>query len=213
MKPSSLQRAGAALITVVALLTLATVTSAHEERKVGGYLIEAGFLSEPTLEGEPNAALLEIVKTGTGGAAGKPVSGIADKLKVEITHVPSNTTKAMTLEESVEPGQYLAHFIPTAPGVYRFHFTGDINGMKLDETFTSGPNTFAEVESARSVQFPLQLGSSREIEAAVRGAQASIDNVQNSADTARRLAIVGMAVGAAGLALGALGVALVVRKR
>lgn len=213
MKHLSWWRATAALAAVATLFALSVTASGHERRNVGGYVIEAGFLSEPALEGEPNAALLEITKTGTGGASDKPVSGIADRLKIEVTHVPSNTTKAMTLEESEEPGQYLANFIPTAPGAYRFHFTGDINGTELDETFTSGPNTFAEVESARNVQFPLQLGSSREIEAAVRGAQASIDSVQSSADTARRLAIVGMALGAAGLAVGALGVALVMRKR
>jgi hypothetical protein len=213
MKHLSYWRALAALAAVAALFAVSITTLGHEGREVGEYELDAGFLNEPAYEGEPNAALLEIVKIGTGGAADEPVIGIADRLKVEVTHVPSNTTKAMTLEESEGPGQYLANFIPTAPGEYRFHFTGDINGMKLDETFTSGPNTFAEVESAREVQFPLQLGSSREIEAAVRGAQTSIDSVQSSADTARQIAIVGMAVGAVGLAVGGLGVALAMRKR
>jgi hypothetical protein len=107
----------------------------------------------------------------------------------------------------------VANFIPTAPGAYRFHFTGDINGTKLDESFESGPATFAEVEAAREVQFPLQLGSSREIEGAVRGVQSSAQSAEDAASTARSLGIVGLVTGAAGLALGALALALQVQRR
>ncbi len=197
----------------IALFTLVSGVLAHEHRTVGGYNIEAGFLVEPALEGEVNAALLEIVKTGVGGAGDEPVSGIAASLKLEVTHVSSNTTKAMTLEESEEPGQYLAHFIPTAPGAYRFHFTGDVDGMKLDETFTSGPGTFSEVEPAGEAQFPLELASSRELEGALRGTQADVASIESAAGSARTIAIIGVVVGALGLAAGGAGTMLAMRKK
>jgi hypothetical protein len=150
-----------------------------------------------------------------------PVTGIAESLKVEVTHIPTNTTKSMALREAFgQPGHYVSNFIPTAPGAYRFHFTGEIHGMKLDETFTSGRDTFNDVEAAREVQFPLQLGSSREIESAVRGvqdsansAQESIGEVQSTADSARTLAITGLVIGAAGLVSGALGLTMALRRK
>ncbi|MSQ08293.1 MAG: hypothetical protein EXR44_03205 [Dehalococcoidia bacterium] len=202
-----------AAAAVIALFTMVSVALAHESRTLGDYTIEAGFLVEPALEGEPNAALLEIVKTGVAGAGDSPVSGIAANLKVEVTHVSSNTTKVMMLEEGEAPGRYLAYFIPTAPGAYRFHFTGDINGMEFNETFTSGPTTFAEVESARDAQFPVQLASSRETEGALRGTQMDLKDVENTAGSARTIAIIGVVVGVLGLAAGGAGAMLAMRKR
>lgn len=214
MKHLFFWRAIAALAAVATLFTVSLIASGHEGREVGEYRLTVGFLSEPAYEGEPNGVSVRVVKVGVGGAASTPVTGIEDKLQVEVTHVPSNSAKDMELHEAHrDPGLYVSNFIPTSPGVYRFRIRGEINGTRLDETFTSGPDAFDEVEAAREVQFPLQLGSSREIEAAVRGAQASSDGAQSTADTARRLAIVGMAVGAAGLAAGALGVAVAMRKR
>ncbi len=198
-----------AAAAVIALFAVITAALAHEHRIVGDYAIEAGFLVEPALEGELNAALLEIKDKRLD----LPVSGLAAHLKVEVTHVSSNTTRVMMLEENEEPGRYLAHFIPTAPGAYRFHFTGDINGMEFNETFTSGPTTFAEIESARDAQFPVQLASSRETEGALRGTQMDLKDVENTAGSARTIAIIGVVVGVLGLAVGGAGIKLAMRKK
>ena len=48
-----------------------------------------------------------------------------------------------------------AKFGPTpAAGDYSFHIFGTINGDSIDETFTSGPQTFDTVEDAATYQFP-----------------------------------------------------------
>src|SRR6478735_9175556 len=44
------------------------------------------------------------------------------------------------------PGDYRAWFIPSQPGPYTFHFTGSVRGTKIDESLTSGPTTFDEVQ-------------------------------------------------------------------
>ena len=65
--------------------------------------------------------------------------------------------ESMTLElEPVfnQPGHYRAIFFPTAIGAYTFHITGEIDGNEIDEEFTSGPETFSEVEPIEPLQFP-----------------------------------------------------------
>ena len=37
------------------------------------------------------------------------------------------------------PGDYRAFFVPSQPGDYTFHITGTIDGTKVDESFTFGP--------------------------------------------------------------------------
>src|SRR5207253_4900637 len=37
-----------------------------------------------------------------------------------------------------------------------FHLTGTIKGQKVDETFTSGPSTFSDVDDPSGVEFPVK---------------------------------------------------------
>ena len=143
-----------------------------------------------------------------------PVTGIAESLNVNVTHVPTGAKKEMKMREAFgDPGHYVANFIPTAPGVYRFKFTGDINGTKLDETFESGPETFSEIEAAKEIQFPTLTGSLREVEGATRGAQAAALEADDAAASARSMATTGIIVGAVGIATGLLGIAIALRRK
>jgi hypothetical protein len=110
-----------------------------------------------------------------------------------------------------EPGHYTAHLIPTAPGHYRFRFFGAIEGMEVDETFhsRSGGGGFDDVQPATELQFPESLPETREIEAAVRGAQGTAQEAQDTAlqaevgaSSARVLTIVGIALGVVGVVAG-----------
>ena len=56
-----------------------------------------------------------------------------------------------------EAGAYESVFIPTVAGPYTFHLTGTIDGTPVDESFTSSPEGFNEVQEATAVQFPVQL--------------------------------------------------------
>ncbi len=53
-----------------------------------------------------------------------------------------------------DPGHYVAYFIPTQPGDYSFHVTGEIDGVAIDETFTAGPETFSTVTPREELEFP-----------------------------------------------------------
>jgi hypothetical protein len=53
-----------------------------------------------------------------------------------------------------EPGGYRSVFFPTAPGDYTFRIYGTIDGTEIDESFTSGPETFSPVADPAPLQFP-----------------------------------------------------------
>lgn len=51
--------------------------------------------------------------------------------------------------------------MPPAAGTYTFHLTGSIKGQKLDEKFTSGPDTFSDTTDPAEVQYPLKHRAAR----------------------------------------------------
>ena len=152
-----------------------------------------------------------------------PVEGVQDTLQVEVTHVPSGSSRVLSLRPVFgEAGHYTADLIPTAPGVYELRFFGTIEGTEVNESFISvgGGGGFDDIASSVDLQFPEKLPEVREIEGAVRGAQSTAQQAQDaalraddSASTASVLAIVGIVLGAVGIAAGAGGVVVGVRRR
>ncbi|MDA1256400.1 MAG: hypothetical protein O3C10_00935 [Chloroflexi bacterium] len=150
-----------------------------------------------------------------------PVEGLEGSLQVEVTHVATGITRTLTLESAFqEPGHYVAALIPTAPGAYTFHLTGDIDASPIDETFESGPGTFDDVLTQASIQFPLQVSAPREIEGAARGAEdaaaiaeSAADGAADDASSAQTLAIIAIVIGIGGLAVGAGGVTIGLKRR
>jgi hypothetical protein len=226
------------IVTVVAALGLASVpVLAHEDREKGGYHFTVGFMEEPALEGSRNGALIEVMKppegaahehgenpqsnpSGSGTGAEQPnaelvpVEGLDSTLQVEVTHIPTGISKVMPLRPVFgEPGHYAADLIPTAPGQYRFRFFGAVEGMNIDETFESGPDTFDNVEEAKALQFPEPLPAAREVEGAVRGTQATAQEAQEMASSASTLGMIGVVLGAVGVMFGIGGMVLSMRRR
>ncbi len=197
--------AGALAATI--LLFGAAPALAHEERTVGDLDVEVGWGTEPAYSGEVNSVQLLL------SHGGKPVVDLGDTLDLEVTFGDQTTT--LTLEPFFgegegTPGDYRAWFIPTTPGQYSFHFSGTIDGEDFDETFTSGPSTFDDVENPQSVEFPVKEPSAGELAARldreVPRLTSSVDDVQASAQaagddasSAKKLGLVGLVVGAAGL--------------
>ena len=158
-----------ASLAVVAMLGLAAplLTSAHESRNVdnGKYHLVVGWLDEPAYTGFLNSVDLTVTQN-TGARAtpsatpasdenttGTPVTGLEDTLKVDIIF----NDKTMNLPISPawqQPGHYVGYVIPTQAGDYSLHIYGTINGDKIDETFTSGPDTFGTVIDAKTIMFP-----------------------------------------------------------
>jgi hypothetical protein len=199
------------IMAAVAALSLTNSSVfAHERRDLGQYTLTVGWEVEPPVEGQKNAVFLRVVERATE----KPTEGLEKTLKVDVTHLSTNTTKAFDLEASDEaPGVYTAALIPTEPGGYRFHFTGTIEGTGVDQTFASGPNTFDEVGSSEALQFPVAVPSGRELQSAVRGATDSSSKAVDRASSASTRGTVALALGVVGVLLGAVGTVLAFRKR
>lgn len=149
----------------------------------------------------------------TGGSQDNtaPVEGLQDTLHVEVTHVPSETSRTMTLRTvSGEPGHYVADLIPTSPGHYRFRFFGRIEGNPVDKTFDSrtGGGGFDDVQAASVIHFPETVASAREIEGVVRGAQATAQDAREEAVNAGSGVFSAIALGIIGIVVGAIGIVL-----
>lgn len=182
---------------------------AHGGRQVGKFEFNVGFVNEPALEGLVNGVDLRVENAETE----EPLPGLDQSVQVKVTHVSSGDSKILDLEPvKGEPGHYTAAFIPTAPGEYRFQFTGAIDGMQLDETFASGADEFSMVESSKALQIPEQQLEMREIGAAIRGAMTAAAQAQDSAATANMFAVVGLVAGVLGLGFGA-GSLVIARKQ
>ncbi len=161
----------AASLGVAAVLGLLVpvVASAHEGREVanGQYEIVVGFFDEPAFVGEKNALIVEVSTTATDAAAspasgdgdeGTPVEGLADTLRAEVFYV-DQTMELQLRPLFNQPGAYVGYFFPMAEGDYSFRVFGDIAGNPIDETFTSGPETFSPVEPRAPYEFPKQSGA------------------------------------------------------
>lgn len=169
-----------AVMLLFALLALVGPAQAHETRMVGPYRFVVGFAVEPAYEGQMNGVQLRVSEVE--GEDATPVEGLQETLEVEVTHVPSETSQTMPLRAVFgDPGHYRNDWIPSAPGDYRFRFTGTIGDMEIDETFESGPDTFGAVEPADAIYFPEPVPAARELEGAVRGAQSAADEALNLA--------------------------------
>jgi hypothetical protein len=109
-------------------------------------------------------------------------------------------------------------------GRYSFHFTGSVNGQKVDETFTSGPQTFDDVEDPTSVEFPVQDPTVGELADRIGREVPRLDNsidevrsmasqVSDDASSASTLAVIALIVGSLGVLVGIVALVVVVRGR
>ena len=191
------QRLGraAALAAAVTLIIGTSAVLAHEEREVGEYTLEAGFLNEPAYTGEQNGLFLMVMR------ADEPVEGLEEALEAEVSF--GDQTRALEISPiSGEPGAYRSVFFPTAAGPYTFRIFGDIGDLAIDEAFTSGPTTFTEVQDVTGGQFPVQFPATGDI---VRDAEAGA-----SAATTATIALI---LGAAGLVAGLVALGLTLARR
>ncbi|HLJ08433.1 MAG TPA: hypothetical protein VKX24_07830, partial [Acidimicrobiia bacterium] len=133
------------------------VALAHEQRQVGAIQFTVGWQHEPAYAGSQNAVQLFLKD-----AKGKPIDDLGDPPSLEVQVVTGNqTSDPLTLEPSFDAdtglgthGEFDAPIIPTRPGDYTFHFTGTVNGQKVDEKFTSSDTTFDTVKEPTVAEFP-----------------------------------------------------------
>lgn len=202
--------------SMATLVMVAWPVSAHERRDVGDLHFVVGFGTEPAFSGQPNSAELIL----TEGPNERPVVDGVD-LQIEILFGEESMTLEMSPSFVVgvfgEPGDYEAHFLPTRPGEYTFLFTGTVGRQEIDESFTSGPETFGPMEDPGTISFPAEDPTSAELadrldrETARLAAEAQ--SARDDADLARMLALVAIIVGGVALVAGVALGALALRKR
>jgi hypothetical protein len=199
----------AALAALASIALSPTAASAHVQQTVGPISMEVGFGTEPAYAGQPNSVYLLLEKNG------KPVVDLGDTLKVTVGYGSQSADFPIVPNFEVGgdgvPGEYRAWFVPSQPGPYTFHFTGTVDGTKIDQSFTSGPKTFNAVEDLAAATFPkVEFPTNGQIaqrisqdsartSAALTTATGATASARRAANTARLIAVIGFVVGVAGL--------------
>ncbi len=187
-----INRIGRAAVLSVALVALtAGGALAHEERTVGDHTFVVGFMDEPVFTGQKSGLEFSVSHDGE-----EPVEGLEETLQAQVTF--GSETRDLEISPVFgEPGSYRSVFFPTAAGPYTFRIFGEVEDEPFDESFTSGPETFGEVEELAGGQFPVQFPSTSQVVAdAESGAAAA-----TQATIALVLAIIGLLAGLVALGL------------
>ncbi len=191
------QRLGRAALLGVALAMIASTgtTLAHEAREVGQLTLVVGFLDEPVYSGQKSGLDLRVTR------GEEPVEGLEETLQAEVSF--DDRVRELPLSPVFgEAGAYRSVFIPTAAGPYTFHVFGTVDGQEIDESFTSGPDTFSEVQDVAGGQFPVVLPAAGDT---ARDAEAGA--------AAAGTATLALVIGGAGLMAGLLALGLAVARR
>ena len=191
-----------AVVTALLLLVAASPAAAHTVKKVGAYQFVVGWGSEPAYAGLLNSVQLVLTKLSDG----KPVVNLGTSLTVTVIYGSQKMPLALTPTFDPDtgfgtPGDYRAWLFPTAPGNYTFHFTGTIGSQKVDQSFTSGPTTFATVEDPMNAQFPVKAPNAVQLSQRLDTALPRLESTSSSS-SGRTYGIIGIAVGALGLIAG-----------
>jgi hypothetical protein len=145
-----------------ALLAMPSAALAHDSRVIadGQYQIVIGFMNEPVFAGDKSGLEFWVTEVGSATPAageeaeGTPVEGLEETLQAEVIYEDQTMELPLTAKFD-EPGGYYSVFFPTeSEGDYSFRIFGAIDGTEVDETFTSGPETFGPIRDPEPLRFP-----------------------------------------------------------
>ena len=184
-------KAMSALVVVVAsLLIFSGHAYAHERRMVGPYQFVVGWLTEPAYLGELNSLDLRISDTRQNPPVA--VVGLEKTLTADVAAGGLAPFALTVTARFGTPGAYNGVVMPTVKGAYTFHITGKIDTLTIDEKFSSGPNTFGEIEDTATVQYPAKVPVADEL-------GTKLDTIQSGVDQTRAFALVALALAIVGL--------------
>lgn len=181
-----------------ALLTMLAGTGtvlAHETREVGDHTITVGFIDEPVYTGQKSGLEFRVMR------GEEPVEGLEESLEAEVSFDGQSRDLPLATRFG-QPGWYQSVFFPTAAGPYTFRIFGEIEGAPFDESFTSGEDTFNEVQDVAGGQFPVVLPAAGDT---ARDAEAGA--------AAATTATIALVLGGAGLLTGLVAVGLALARR
>ena len=198
------------------VLVAAPTASAHERRQVGEYAFVVGWGTEPGFANQPNGPEVTITK---GQKEDPVVEGV--ELTVDVTFGEATTMYEMEPGFIVgvfgEPGNYSSDLVPTRAGTYEFHIYGTVEGTEVDETFTSGPETFNDIEDPAEFAFPQADPNNSQLASRVQQESQRVaaleSETKDDVAAARIFGVVGLIVGAVGLVAALTVGALALRKR
>lgn len=176
----------ATLVVATSFIALSRTAVAHEDRTVGPYQFEVGWLNEPAYVGLLNSFELRVTDTRSD----KPVEGLEKTLTVELQTgglAPLPLTVTATFDT---PGAYNGYVIPTSIGTYAFHIKGKVGTLDIDEKFESGPGRFGDVAATTAIQYPAKVPTGDDLVDRLNALQSSIDQTRILAGIALATAII-----------------------
>src|SRR5260370_29447267 len=147
------------VVSVGIIVMLSLQLSAHDAHVVGAYRLEIGWGEEPAFAGMRNAVTVEI----TDAAGRTPVSDLGGgSLSAEVAF--GDERLVLPLRANPERrSTFEAWLLPTRPGTYTFHITGQAKNQKIDVRSTCSAQTFDCVVSSADMQFPAKDPSAGEL--------------------------------------------------
>jgi hypothetical protein len=194
-----LSAAGTIAIVVASLLLYSGHAYAHERRTVGPYQFVVGWLNEPAYLGQLNSLDLRITDTRQNPAAA--VTGLEKTLTTDVTAGGLAPFPLTVSARFGTAGAYNGWVMPTVKGTYTFHIVGKIDTLTIDEKFTSGPNTFGDIEDTTALQYPVKVPVADDL-------GKKLDAISSSVDQTRLIALAALAMGVI-----AIGGATLIRRR
>jgi hypothetical protein len=181
---------------------------------VGEYEFVVGWWTEPAFANQPNGPEVTISR------AGKPVVE-AVALSVDVRFGEETSTyelePAFIVGVFGEPGNYNADLLPTRPGTWEYRIYGTVEGAEVDETFTSGPETFGDIEDPAENAFPVADPNNAELSERIQTESDRVASLESETEkdvsSARTFGLIGLIVGALGLIAAVTVGAMAMRKR
>ena len=197
---------GALALATTGLL-VAAPAFAHTEKDAGPYKLLFGWRDEPAYTGSLNAVQLFV-----HDASGKAIDDLGTKGLTLVVSTGSGATakssSPLALTSAFDPdsglgthGEFDSPLLPTGPGTYTFHITGDINGTAVDVSATSSDTTFADVTDPTAIEFPVQAQTVPQLSSAITTLQGRVASAQSAAASAKSSANSARAFGIVGIAL------------
>lgn len=175
------------------LLLSPMASPAHDRRTLanGELDVAVGWDIEPAIEGQKNAASIRVMRANVNPS--QPIDGVDSTLRVCVQQGADMREFPLRAVHG-RRGDYVADFIPTRAGDYRFAFVGTIQGHPIDAVFDSAAGAFPRVRPTADMGFPVRVVGASEALTLSR-------ETCSTANSAQALAVAGLAIGVVGLAV------------